>query len=213
MRVTHILELPLLNQHTGHECGNTCLAAVAQYFRKPYSAKDIGELAGTKDTGTDHANMIAGACAIGATVFAKDRGTRTELEEFISRGLPIVVGWWSMWPPESHGERANTHFDSRWLPAERKAYDCGHYAVIHGTTPTGFKLMDPQDGYGGAPVGFFELTYEEWDAVWYDTDGDDYERVMRWYMVMNFEGRRFAGEYKGGRDHAPKRGKRVKSGR
>jgi ABC-type bacteriocin/lantibiotic exporter with double-glycine peptidase domain len=193
-RPTHILAVPVIGQRTGHECGNTCLAAVVRYFGKPFSPAELATLAGTTSDGTDHAKLVAGAVATGATVFAKERGTLSELAGFIARGLPVIVGWWSMGP----GDLA---YDRRWTLPEKRRLDCGHFSVIRGTTPDGFLFMDPQDGDDERTIGYCEKSDATFEDVWYDTDTDAYVRVDRWYMVLNYAGHRFADEIGGGEDH------------
>ena len=120
MRSPHLLDVPVIAQPSDYECGNTSLAAVAQYLGKHYSTSKLRELAGTTTDGTDHRNLIAGAVATGATVVARSDGSFDELASFISRGLPVIVGWWSM-------AAGDSHFDPSWTLAERRANDCGHY--------------------------------------------------------------------------------------
>jgi ABC-type bacteriocin/lantibiotic exporter with double-glycine peptidase domain len=184
-RAIHNLPVPVIGQRTGHECGNTSLAAVVQYLGRQGSPAELAVLARTGEDGTDHAGMIAAAVATGATVFAKAGGTLDELAGFIARGLPVIAGWWSMGP----GDR---DFDPRWTLAERRRRDCGHYSVVHGVTPTGLLIMDPQDGDDGRTIGTCEMSDELFERVWYDTDTDRYVQVHRWYMVMSYERRRFA---------------------
>jgi predicted double-glycine peptidase len=188
----------VIGQYSSYSCGNTCLAAVVQYFGKPYSPRELRVLAKTTKDGTDHATLVTGALATGATVFERENGTLAELAEFVSRGLPVIVGWWSMDPDSKH-------FNQRWDLRERKRRDCGHFSVLRGTTPGKFLFMDPQDDFDGQTTGYCEMPAEEFEAVWYDTDGHDYKKVNRWYMVLNYTGREFAKKLKGGRDHRPKR--------
>lgn len=196
-RTLHTLPVPVIGQPSSFSCGNTCLAAVVQYFGKPYSPAELAVLAGTTKDGTDHATLVAGAVATGATVFAKEKGTLAELAAFIQRGLPVIVGWWSMGPGDAH-------FDKKWTLGQRKQRDCGHFSVIRGTTTDGFSFMDPQDGDDERTIGYCEKPAKAFETVWYDTDGPAYEKVVRWYMVLNYAGRRFAKDH-GGEDHRPKR--------
>jgi hypothetical protein len=106
----------------------------------------------------------------------------------VGLGLPVIVGWWSMGADDSH-------FDRGWSLEERRARDCGHYSVVCGVTATGLVFMDPERD------AVCEMTEEAFEAVWYDTDGDAYERVSRWYMVPHDGGRRFAAVIGGGRDY------------
>lgn len=176
-RTTHVLHVPVIRQETDYECGNTSLAAVLQYFGKHYSVGQLAELANTRTVGTDHADMIAAAVKTGATVFARSGGGTTALDEVIglvSRGIPVICGWWSMSP-------GDLDHDPSWTPDERMARDCGHYSVVCGYTASTLLVMDPQDGLR-------EYADEEWLRVWYDTDTDAYELVTTWYMALTFEG-------------------------
>jgi len=191
-RNTHVLHVPVITQKTDYECGNTALAAVLQYLGKHYSVGQLAELANTRNVGTDHADMIAAAVKTGATVFARSGGGKTALEEvveLISRGIPVICGWWSL-------EGVGLDYDPRWTLEERSARDCGHYSVLRGYTPSTLLFMDPQEGLR-------EYADEEWLRVWYDTDTDAYELVTTWYMALNFEGLRFASELGAGEDFAP----------
>lgn len=189
-RSTHILHVPIIGQRTNYECGNTALTSVLQYFGKHYSVDTLAKLANTRTVGTDHGDLIAAAVKTGATVYARS-GSETALAdvvELVSRGIPVIVGWWSM----DNGP----HFDERWTVEERAARDSGHYSVLRGYTPSALLLMDPNDGLR-------EYADDEWMRVWYDTDTDAYELVKTWYMALNFAGLRFATEFGGGEDFAP----------
>lgn len=204
-RNTHILHVPIVGQKTGYECGNTALTSVLQYFGKVYSVADIAALANTRKVGTDHGDLIAAAVKTGATVFAKSGGGKSALKEvvdFVARGLPVICGWWTMWPGEKFGQ-VDRDYDKTWTLKEREARDCGHYSVLRGYTPSTLLFMDPQDGLRGDTIGYCEYADDEWMRVWYDTDTDAYELVKTWYMAINFEGRRFAGELGAGEDFPP----------
>ncbi len=172
--MTHLLDVPLVLQETSYECGNTTLAAVLRYFGKDYSVATLRELANTRTVGTDHGDMIAAAKKTGATVVTRSGGGEAalaEVVELVSRGIPVIVGWWSM----DNGP----HFDERWTVEERAAHDSGHYSVVRGYTPSSVLLMDPVAGYS-------EHSIEDWMRVWYDTDTDAYELVTTWYMALSF---------------------------
>jgi len=212
-RATHVLWVPVIGQRTGFECGNTALTCVLQYLGRHVSVGEIGRLAGTRAQGTDHAGMIAAAVATGATVFAKEGGGKAAIKEvvgFISRGLPVICGWWTMWPGEKVGQVDVDH-DPGWTLKEKIARDCGHYSVLRGYTPATLLFMDPQDGLAGTTIGYCEYTDSEWLRVWYDTDTDQYQLVKNWYMVVNYEGRRFADEVGAGTDYPPEGSTRARS--
>jgi hypothetical protein len=205
-RATHILPVPVIGQRTAYECGNTALTCVLQYFGKHYAVDEVAKLANTKKEGTDHGDLIAAATKLGASVFAKTGGGKRAVGEivgFVSRGLPVICGWWTMWPGEKFGE-ISRDYDKSWTLKERIKNDCGHYSVLRGYTPSTLLFMDPQDGYSGQTIGYCEYADDEWIRTWYDTDTADYELVKNWYMVLNFEGRRFSKEIGDGEDFSSK---------
>lgn len=168
-----MLKVARLEQATGYECGNTSLAAVAGFFGRSISPEAFARMAGTRTTGTDHANMIAGAQAAGMTVAAKSNGTLDELAAWVAKGVPPIVGWWSMEDGDREWRRRNRRL--------RRKKDCGHYSVVVDVTADEVVLMDPQEG----PRERF--TRKEFDRVWYDTDTHRYVRVARWFMAARFD--------------------------
>jgi predicted double-glycine peptidase len=204
LRSQHVLDVPVIGQLTAYECGNTCLAAVVQYHGRAYSAADLKALAKTKSTGTDHQNMIDGALATGAHVFAKAGGSIKDLVHFIKRGQPVIVGWWAMWPKPKRGDGCDQDFSETWTTKKMRAdNDCGHYSVLRGVTDTSLLFMDPQDGYSGKTIGYCEWSDAEFDRVWYDTDTADYVPVDRWYMVLDYDPETAAKHPKGGKLFSP----------
>lgn len=195
MPSAHILHVPVIEQATGSTCGGTCLAAVAQYLGKHISPHDFGEYAETTPEGTDHEQMILGAQRSGATVFAKRHAAPADLVRFVSRGLPVVVGWWS------NDAEYPDPYDPKWSLQKKKRLDCGHYSVVTGVTPTGFVFMDPQLDDTGHVVGICEKTTKLWKTIWYDTNGNDYHRVNGWFMALNYEGAHFATKKNRGHDY------------
>lgn len=172
------LRVPVILQAEG-ECGNTSLAAVAQFFGRRETPADFARLAGTTVAGTDHGAMVMAARATGARVRAKANGTIAELAACVAEGIPPIVGWWSM-------EDGDRDFDRRWSLARRRRKDRGHYAVVKEVTGSRIVLMDPQEGPSGGAWDDHELTHAMWLRVWYDTDTARYRPVRRWWMALRY---------------------------
>jgi ABC-type bacteriocin/lantibiotic exporter with double-glycine peptidase domain len=192
-----LLAVPVFGQNEG-ECGNTTLKAVAWYHGRRFSARRLAALCHATADGVDHAMLVAGARKTGGTVFTKVGGTLGELAHFVTLGYPVIIGWWDRDPEDPPFSRA-------WSLRERRANDCGHYSVVVGVTADGVWLMDPQwelRKHRLHVIGYRRLSRAALLASWYDTDTDRYVKVARWYMVVNYEGRRFAAEIRGGKDFA-----------
>ncbi len=167
------------------------------YRGKPFTEKHIVKLCGCGDEGTEHRDLIRGAKAVGASVFAKEHGTIDELRHFILRErLPVLVGWWN------GGERTNKEVQ------DDHDVDEGHFSIAVHITRTHIWLADPwiidpkDEDKGAAGIRRVSLRkFMRQSAVsrpafsWCDTDTPKYLPVNRWYMVLNFEGKtwRFPG--------------------
>lgn len=196
------LAVPCFTQRDA-ECGNTSLKAALAHLGLRFSARRLGQLAGTNEEGTEHANLIEAARRCGVAVFARSGGapgrSLAELRGFLRRGLPAIIGWWS------RAEGA-PHFDPRWTLAERRAHDSGHFSLITGTAPGRVLLTDPEarlvHGRWRA-IGRRWMSDDAFLRVWYDTDTPKFRYVARWYMVAHRSAQRFAAELGAGRDFSP----------
>lgn len=157
-------------------CGPAGLKIIADYFGREYEEQEMARLCGsTPETGTDHAPLVEGAKAIGASARGFANGTIAELRHFVlKKRLPVLVGWWA----GPHRTLAEIHRD----PDK----DEGHYSVVYHLTDKHVYLMDPD-----LKRGRRRMAIRKFLEKWYDTDGP-YERcrrVDRWYLVMNFDGK------------------------
>ncbi len=176
---------PYVQEKSG-SCAQASAKIVLDFFKKKWPEKDLWELTGFTEDGTDREPLIEGLRKTGATVSVKNNGTVEDLKKFISMGLPVIVGWWSMTPEDFH-------FNPKWDLEERKKNDCGHFSVISGVSDKSVTIIDP-DGYLleiGNKTGKQKMSLKEFKKVWYDTDGPEFKLVRRWMMVLNFNGRHF----------------------
>ncbi len=165
-------------------CGPAALRIVANYFGNKKAENDLGELCGTKvPDGTEHAGLIQGAKAIGAAVFTKDSGSLNELRHFIHKQrLPVIVGWWS--GPDYTREEV----------LGNRELDQGHFSAVYHLTSRYIYLMDPE-----TETGQRKITLQKFLAKWWDLDTPEYNRVDRWYLVINFDRKTF--KVPGGSNH------------
>lgn len=198
-------EPPFFFQKDGVGCGTTSLKSVLWHHGKRLSRKRIDRICGLTEDGIDHEPLAVGATRIGANAFMKDEGTLSELRFFLEQGYPVIVGWWSY--DEEEEAEGYGPFDPKWNLEEREEWDCGHYSVLFHMSEHYVWLMDPQlfTLHDGTTVkgGERRMSIAEFLERWNDTDGSDYKPVQRWYLVVNFDGKTFAGRFKGGKDYLP----------
>lgn len=158
-------------------CGPASMKIVCAYFGRDYEEKYLGDLCGTTfENGTDHDGMIAGAEAVGATVFAKANGSLADLKRFLFKHrLPVIVGWYSPTQPRK----------TAFKPGKDDVED--HFSVVYHVSSTHVYLMDPE-----AEGGRKKIRIGRFLKLWWDTDTEKSIGVKRWFMVMNFEGKKFA---------------------
>jgi hypothetical protein len=156
-------------------CGPASLKIALSFFNKEYTESDLAKLAGSNDFGTDHNSLIKAAVSVGATVFEKASGTIEEIVYFVRRErLPVIVGWWADRGTNPCGE------------SRRPEDDEGHFSVVYYVSDKYIYLMDP-----ASDSGITRLSLKKFLDRWWDLDTPDYVRVERWYMVLNFEGKKF----------------------
>ena len=175
MRSPKPLKMRRFSQKSDY-CGPAALRIVANYLGKKHSEDELAKLCGTVvPNGTEHAGLIEGARAIGATVFAKENGTLTELRRFIYKhGLPIIVGWWD--GPNRTQEEVLADI----------MLDEGHFCAVYHITKRYIFMMDPQTKTGRRKGLIKNFLYK-----WWDLDTPEYVRSNHWYMVINFHGKKF----------------------
>jgi hypothetical protein len=196
------LALEPLAQEGDTTCGPASLRMILNFLKrtyrgKPYTEKHLSELCECGVEGTDHAQLIKGAKAVGANVFFKEHGTIDELRHFIYKErLPVLVGWWNG-PERTLSEINDDH-----------EIDEGHFSVVMHAPGSQLWLadpwiIDPQNVKQGE-AGIRRISRSKFmrhsstsrpEFSWCDTDTPKYLPCNRWYMVLNFEGKtwRFPG--------------------
>jgi ABC-type bacteriocin/lantibiotic exporter with double-glycine peptidase domain len=162
-------------RQTAGLCGPASLKIACSFFGREYGEAYLAKLSGgTPELGTDHDGLIAAAKALGATVEAGAHGSLRLLQRLVSvRRLPVIVGWFSPSTPRK------TRFD----PEKDEVED--HFSVVYHVTDTHVYLMDPETASGRK-----KMTVGRFLKLWWDTDGPDDERVERWYMAIDFSGKK-----------------------
>lgn len=147
---------------TGYrQCFSSSCAMVARYYGKISGDYEYNKLRARFGDTTDPKAQIAALKALGLTATFEMDGTAEDLENEITNGHPVPVGWLH------HGTAAN--------PA-----GSGHWSVVIGFTPTHFIFNDPNGeanlvngGYvsnkGGAKIPY---SRKNWLPRWL-VDGTD----------------------------------------
>jgi predicted double-glycine peptidase len=133
------IQVPFYKQDTDYTCGPASLQMVFSFFG---SFKSEGELARNlltnSDAGTTHQNMIDGAVRNGFFCYVNNSSVFSELKNFISKGLPVIVDFIE--------------------PTDEEP----HYAVVTGVSNRKVILNDPANGKG------FELNETDFLSRWHD---------------------------------------------
>jgi hypothetical protein len=154
---------------TGYrQCFSSSCAMVARYYGKISGDYEYNKLRARFGDTTDPKAQLAALKALGLTATFEMDGTVEDLENEITNGHPVPVGWLH------HGTAAN--------PA-----GTGHWSVVIGFTPTHFIFNDPNGeanlvngGYvshkGGAKIPY---SRKNWLPRWL-VDGND----TGWFMKI-----------------------------
>jgi predicted double-glycine peptidase len=168
-RAARPLRMKPFRQTTDGTCGPASLVIAASHFGYAYKEadaealcrKESGRRTPTRTYGTDHAEMIGAAKALGAEVHAEQQASITDLSYWIlKKRVPVIVGWFVDDPKDS-GD---------------------HFSVVYHLTKTHAYLMDPD-----RPNGRRKMTLSKFLRVWHDTDTPKDVRVDRWFMAVSFK--------------------------
>lgn len=99
---TRMIKLPkIYKQTTLYTCGPAALAMVFGYYGIEKSEEELVELAKTtQENGTENKDMVRVAQELGLDAEYKKESSIAELKQFVDRGIPIIVLWFS---PEEGG--------------------------------------------------------------------------------------------------------------
>jgi predicted double-glycine peptidase len=152
-------------------CGPASLKIVCSYFGLDYEEDYLAALCNsTRALGTDHSGLIEAAHHLGAWVYAGEEGTLEDLRSFTRRHrLPVIVGWYS---PSNHRQTV-------FVPDRDEIED--HFSVVYGVTDRHVLLMDPETESGRRRIAI-----DRFLKLWWDTDGPDDRRCLRWFMALDF---------------------------
>jgi ABC-type bacteriocin/lantibiotic exporter with double-glycine peptidase domain len=123
-------------------CGPASLKILLSYYEREHSEAQLAKLCETTpDFGTTHAQMMAGAQALGAEIFAKDQATINDIRGFVEEETPVIVGWWSD--------------------------DESHYSVVYEVGKFKIFMMDPdtESGIHIMPIEEFESVWHDTEGV------------------------------------------------
>ncbi|MEK7211684.1 MAG: cysteine peptidase family C39 domain-containing protein [Patescibacteria group bacterium] len=147
-------------------CGPASLKILLTHYGKDFSEEELSRLCdATFDFGTEHDGLVKAVKEIGGHCFTKEDAGIEDLNFFIKRDIPVIVGWWSE--------------------------DIDHYSVVFNIDDENIYLMDPEKELedDGAIV---KMPIHEFDKLWYDFEGKNNDRkVLHWFMAVTFLSEKF----------------------
>jgi len=142
-------------------CGPASLESLLHYYGVNLSQKQIAKLvhakkyAGTSDFGTNHKDIIAALKKLGFSVVARDHGTWQELKKLTEKGIPVLVGWFTL----------------TGVPDD-------HFSLAYKVTNQHVYLMDPEIAKTR------KMSKEKFLGLWWDMDTPKNYRVDKWSLYI-----------------------------
>lgn len=133
-------------------CGPACLVIILRYFGEPdVSEKELAIKCNTKrEHGTWGKDLKVGAESMGFKVELKDEATFEDIEEWLKKGVPPIVNWFTP---------GRTDYHPDFL------YPEGHYSVVCGLDEQYIYLQDPEIG------GMRNIPRDTFMGIWFDYEG------------------------------------------
>lgn len=135
-------------------CGPSSLKMIAEYYGIQKTEKELGVLSKcTEEKGSTAENLLSAARKIGLNGFYKDDSSLSEIRKFISKGIPVIVDWFSI--------------------------NDGHYSVVAGIDKKFIYLQDPELGkINKIALQTFNRVWFDFKGDYLKSAGDLYIRRM-----------------------------------
>lgn len=132
-------------------CGPASLKIVLDYYGINKNEEELAQLAGTtSDLGTDDKGIASAANTLGFKVFIKNESTFSDIEEWLKKGVPVIVNWFT---------RGRADYESSEVAD-------GHYSVVAGLDDTHIYIQDPEIGE------LRKIERDDFLRVWFDFTGE-----------------------------------------
>lgn len=132
--IKHFRQTPAL-------CGPASLKMLFDYYGKFFSESELTDLcSATLERGTDHEGMLSAIRRIGEEPIDKENATFDDIRNYIDKGIPVIVGWWSD--------------------------DDDHYSVVCDMDEESITIMDPEldDGLRKFTLSEFDEIWHDFDG-------------------------------------------------
>lgn len=123
------------------KCGPACVKIILDHYGREYSEEELAKIAHTTpDIGTNHEDLVTAVETLGLTPAVKSNATLDDLKAYLSKDVPVIVGWWDV--------------------------DEYHYSVIFDIDDRQIRMMDPDSETGECtmPIPEFEKVWYDTDS-------------------------------------------------
>ena len=132
-------------------CGPASLKIVLDYYGLDKSEQELAELTGhTAGLGINSEGITDAAKSLGFSVEIKNESSLEEIENWLEKGVPIIVDWFT---------RGRHDYDD-------SAVADGHYSVVSGLDDEFIYLQDPEIGNER------KIKRDDFLKVWFDFAGE-----------------------------------------
>lgn len=139
-------------QETLHEsmCGPASLKIVLGYFGVQKEEQELANLSGKTDLGTTDSSLKSAVESLGFKVDIKNESSFEEIQEWLDKGVPVIVNWFS---------RGRSDYSDAEVAV-------GHYSVVTGLDEMNIYLQDPEIGKVRT------IKRDDFMRVWFDFSGE-----------------------------------------
>ena len=132
-------------------CGPASLKILLSYYGVDKSEQELAQLANiVPDIGIDDKSIARVAKSLGFKVQIKNESSFSDIEEWLKRGVPVIVDWFT---------RGRSDY------SDSEVAD-GHYSVVIGLDDKYIYLQDPEIG------AVRKIKREDFIKVWFDFPGE-----------------------------------------
>jgi predicted double-glycine peptidase len=130
-------------------CGPASLKIVLNYYNIEKTERELAELMGKTEDGTDEKGFAKAAEDLGLDIEIQNESSFADIQKWIDKSIPVIVDWFT---------RGRADYSDSEIAD-------GHYSVVAGLDEKFIYLQDPEIG------GIREMGKDDFIKVWFDFSG------------------------------------------
>ncbi len=156
-----LLDIKIFKQGDDSLCGPASIKMILDFYGNSVTESEIAKLCNhTYELGTDDVHMKQACESLGYEVFIKNESTFDDINNFLKKGIPVIVDWFAGVKLDVEDVSEGFVYDTK-LPTDVGVPN-GHSSIVVGLDDAYIYLIDPEI------AEIRKIRKEDFIRVWFD---------------------------------------------